>query len=93
MAPTSELIHQQKTMCKSVALRQAWYFIGDADAHQTVIGEREHVCSHEVGMKRTQEGATEKKAEISLTGKVVLKVKEEMKLPWLLSRTGKSRTR
>jgi hypothetical protein len=48
MAPTSELIHQQKTMCKSVALRQAWYFIGDADAHQTVIGEREHVFSHEV---------------------------------------------
>jgi hypothetical protein len=30
---------------------------------------------------------------MSLTGKVVLKVEEEMKLPWPLSRTTKSRTR
>jgi hypothetical protein len=29
----------------------------------------------------------------SLTGKIVLKVEEEVKLPWLLSRTGKSRRR
>ena len=67
--------------------------MGDADAHQNVIGEREHVCSYEVGMKRTQEVATEKRAEMSLTGKMVLKVEEEMKLPWPLSRTTKSRTR
>ena len=45
---------------------------------------------------RTQEGATEEEAEMSLTGKfafrqsltgkIVLKVEEEVKLPWPLSR-------
>src|SRR5215212_758831 len=55
------------------------------------------------GMRRTQEGATEEKEEMSLTGKfafrrsltgkMVLKVEEEVKRPWPLSRTAKSRTR
>ena len=44
-------------------------------------------------MRRTPEGATEQEAEMSLTGKLVLKVEEEVKLPWPLSRTGKSRRR
>ena len=55
------------------------------------------------GMRRTPEGATEEGTEMSLTGKfafrrsltgkMVLKVEEEVKRPWPLSRTAKSRTR
>ena len=55
------------------------------------------------GMRRTPEGATEQEAEMSLTGKFafrrsltgkrVLKVEEDVKRPWPLSRTGKSRRR
>src|SRR5215213_6366743 len=54
-------------------------------------------------MRRTQEGATEEETEMSLTGKfafrrsltgkIVLKVEEDVKRPWPLSRTAKSRTR
>jgi hypothetical protein len=54
------------------------------------------------GMRRTPEGATEETEmsltgkfafRRSLTGKIVLKVEEEVKRPWPLSRTAKSRTR
>ena len=55
------------------------------------------------GMRRTPEGATEEETEMSLTGKfafrrsltgkLVLKVEEDVKRPWPLSRTGKSRRR
>ena len=55
------------------------------------------------GMGRTHEEISEEEAEMSLTGryafrrsltgKIVLKVEEEVKLPWPLSRTAKSRRR
>ena len=55
------------------------------------------------GMRRTHEGATEDGTEMSLTGKfafrrsltgkMVLKVEEDVKRPWPLSRTGTSRRR
>jgi hypothetical protein len=55
------------------------------------------------GMRRTREGATEEGATMSLSGrfafrrslsgKIVLKVEEEVKVPWPLSRTAKSRRR
>src|SRR5215207_5989419 len=55
------------------------------------------------GMRRTHEGATGEGETMSLTGKfafrrslsgkIVLKVEEEVKVPWPLSRTAKSRRR
>src|SRR5215207_9868419 len=55
------------------------------------------------GMRRTHEGATGEGETMSLTGKfafrrsltgkIVLKVEEEVKAPWPLSRTAKSRMR
>ena len=54
-------------------------------------------------MRRIREGTTEEGATMSLTGKfafrrsltgkIVLKVEEEVKAPWPMSRTAKSRTR